>query len=104
MIAEPFALAAQVGLSPSRLRRIDALMQTFIDRGVIAGGVTLLARAQREITIKDLLTHTAGLGSATVGPCATETQAVSQSIKSGDTLADIIPKMGAVPLSFQPGA
>lgn len=195
MIAEPFALAGQVGLSTSRLRRIDALMQAFIDRGVISGGVTLLARqgrigylsahgqmdiesdkamqpdtlfrlasmtkpvisvaimmlleegkllltepvsnylptfrnlrvqvpnpsvpnwafsdlmpgdfqlvsAEREITIKDLLTHTSGLGSATVGPCQAETLAVAGSIRAGETLADVIPKMGAVPLSFQPG-
>ena len=34
MIAEPFAIAGQVGLSRSRLNRIDALMQDFIDRGV----------------------------------------------------------------------
>ena len=185
MIAEPFAMAGQVGLSTSRLKHIDALMQAFIDRGVIAGGVTLLARqgrvahlsahgqmdiesgrdmrtdalfrlasmtkpviavavlmlveqgkllltdpvsgylpslknlqvavpspsqefalepAVREITIKDLLTHTSGLGSALSGPCATATTALAASVRSGDTLATIIPRMGSVPLSFQPGA
>lgn len=195
MIAEPFALAGQVGLSTSRLRRIDALMQAFIDRGVIAGGVSLLARkgriahvgahgvmdiaddtamqtdtlfrlasmtkpviavavltlleegklllsepvsnylptfrnlrvqtpnstppgwaftdltagdfhlvpAEREITIKDLLTHTSGLASATTGPCAAETMALAGSIRGGEALADVIPKLGSVPLSFQPG-
>jgi CubicO group peptidase (beta-lactamase class C family) len=39
-----------------------------------------------------------------VGPCAAETLAVATSIGSGDTLSEIIPKMGSVPLSFQPGA
>src|SRR5579864_4700565 len=185
MIAEPFAMAGQVGLSPSRLKHIDALTQAFIDRGVIAGAVTLLARqgriahlsargqmdiesgremrtdalfrlasmtkpviavavlmlfeegkllltdpvsaylpsfrnlqvavasasqefvlepAAREITVKDLLTHTSGLGSAVSGPCATGTAAVAASLRNGETLGDIIPKMGSVPLSFQPGA
>jgi CubicO group peptidase (beta-lactamase class C family) len=185
MIAEPFAMAGQVGLSSSRLKHIDALMRAFIDRGVIAGGVTLLARqgriahlsahghmdiesdremrtdalfrlasmtkpviaaavlklfeqgkllltdpvsaylatfkelqvavsspsleyslepASREITIKDLLTHTSGLGSAVSGPCAAGTAALAGSVRNGDTLGDIIPRMGSVPLSFQPGA
>jgi CubicO group peptidase (beta-lactamase class C family) len=185
VIAEPFAIAGQVGLSTSRLKHIGTLVQAFIDRGVIAGAVTLLARkgriahlsahgqmdiesgremrtdalfrlasmtkpviavailklfeegklllndpvsaylpnfkdlqvsapsspeefalepALREITIKDLLTHTSGLGSALSGPCATGTAAVAASVRNGDTLADIIPKMGSVPLSFQPGA
>ena len=47
MIAEPFAVAGQVGLTSSRLKRINTLMQAFIDREVIAGGVTLLARQGR---------------------------------------------------------
>jgi CubicO group peptidase (beta-lactamase class C family) len=199
MIAEPLLPRIEperVGLSSARLRRIDTLMQAFVDRGVISGAVTLLARkgqvahlaaygqmdlesarpmrtdtlfrlasmtkpvisvailmlleegklllqepvsnylptfrnlhvavpnqpvpnwaitdlaagdyhlepAQREITIRDLLTHTSGLGSATQGPCATETLALAESIRSGDTLSQVIPKLGTVPLSFQPGA
>ena len=195
MIAELYTLAEQVGLSSPRLRRIDALMQAFIDRGVVAGAVTLVARrgqiahlqahgqldiaagramqtdtlfrlasmtkpviatailalfeegkllltdpvsnylptfkaqqvavpnstprpwaatdlkagefhlepALREITLKDLLTHTSGMGSATVGPGFEGTAAVMASIQVGQTLGDVIPRMGAVPLSFQPG-
>ena len=195
MIAEPVAVADEVGLSGQRLRRIDALMQTFVERGVVSGAVTLVARkghiahlvahgdmdlaahkpmqadalfrlasmtkpvisvavltlleegklllsdpvsaflptfrgqqvavpnlpvpawvsstletggfhlepAQREITVRDLLTHTSGLGSAMVGPCANETLAVASSIRAGEALAEVIPRMGATPLSFQPG-
>ena len=47
MIAERVALAEQVGLSSWRLQRVDALMQSFIERGVIAGAVTLIARKDR---------------------------------------------------------
>ena len=195
MIAELYTLAEQVGLSSPRLRRIDAVMQAFIDRGVIAGAVTLVARrgqiahlqahgqmdvaasramqtdalfrlasmtkpviatailalfeegkvlltdpvsnylptfkaqqvavpnvtpqawamtdlkaggfhlepALREITLKDLLTHTSGMGSATVGPGFEGTAAVMASMQIGATLGEVIPRMGAVPLSFQPG-
>jgi len=55
--------------------------------------------ANRELTIRDLLTHTNGLmtggpGSKSGPPRPTE----------GDTLATYIPRLGAVPLDFQPGS
>jgi CubicO group peptidase (beta-lactamase class C family) len=40
----PFTSAEQVGISPERLRRIDAAMARYIDRGTLAGMVTLVAR------------------------------------------------------------
>src|SRR5688572_1744924 len=53
--------------------------------------------AARDITVRDLLTHTSGLMSGGPGngqaPQRTPT----------DTLATYIPKLGAVPLDFQPG-
>jgi CubicO group peptidase (beta-lactamase class C family) len=196
MIAERVALAEQVGLSSTRLQRIDAVVQSFIERGVISGAVTLVTRkgrvarvaaqgemdiaagkamqtdtifrlasmtkpvisvailmlleegklllsdpvsafiptfkglqvavpnaaapgwlatelptggfhlvpANREITLRDLLTHTSGLGSATVGQAATAIAAFIQEAKSAGTLADVVPGMAGVPLSFQPGS
>jgi len=54
--------------------------------------------ANRDITVRDLLTHTSGLLSGGLG------QAVSTvERKPGDTLADYIPRLGSVPLDFQPG-
>jgi CubicO group peptidase (beta-lactamase class C family) len=59
-----------------------------------------LVPAAREITVKDLLTHTSGLMSGGVsGPEA----AKSAQRKPDDTLATYIPKLAAVPLDFQPG-
>ena len=56
--------------------------------------------AQRAITIKDLLTHTSGLGS---GPMSTsEIEKVAR--KDGETLADYIPRLGRTALEFQPGS
>jgi CubicO group peptidase (beta-lactamase class C family) len=56
--------------------------------------------AIREITIRDLLTHTSGLLSG--GPGSTEAR---QNPRTADTtLADYIPRLGAVPLDFQPGS
>jgi CubicO group peptidase (beta-lactamase class C family) len=60
-----------------------------------------LVPAKRQITIRDLLTHTSGLGSGGAG--AKEGAKVLRSRKPGDTLADAIPRLGAVPLDFQPG-
>jgi CubicO group peptidase (beta-lactamase class C family) len=56
--------------------------------------------ASREMTIRDLLTHTSGLLS---GPFGTwETAKVAR--KPGERLADYIPRLGSVPLAFQPGS
>ena len=57
-----------------------------------------LVPAQREITIKDLLTHTSGLQSGGLG-----TQAHPVERQPEDTLATFIPKLAAAPLDFQPG-
>jgi CubicO group peptidase (beta-lactamase class C family) len=60
-----------------------------------------LVPADREITIRDLLTHTSGLGSG--GLSAAETMKLMQARKPTDTLADFTSKLGALPLDFQPG-
>ncbi len=55
--------------------------------------------ATRGITIRDLLTHTSGLGSG--GNSAGEMAKIVRA--PTDTLADYIPRLGALPLDFQPG-
>ena len=55
---------------------------------------------EREITIRDLLTHTSGLVSG--GLSATEARKVA--LKGQESLADYIPRLGGVPLDFQPGS
>jgi len=56
--------------------------------------------AQREITLKDLLTHVSGLGS---GPMSTsDIEKVAR--KDGETLAVYIPRLGGTALEFQPGS
>jgi len=56
--------------------------------------------AEREITIKDLLTHTSGLVSGTISTA----EATKIQRKPGETLADYIPRLNQVPLEFQPGS
>ncbi len=57
--------------------------------------------SSRGITIQDLLTHTSGLASGGItGPVV---QKLSATRKPIDTLADYIPRLGALPLDFQPG-
>jgi CubicO group peptidase (beta-lactamase class C family) len=60
-----------------------------------------LVPANRPITIRDLLTHTSGLGSGGAG--SREAAKRRQSRKPTDTLADVIPRLGAMPVDFQPG-
>ena len=56
--------------------------------------------AQREITVKDLLTHVSGLGSGPMS--ASDIAKVAR--KEGERLADYIPRLGATALEFQPGS
>jgi CubicO group peptidase (beta-lactamase class C family) len=68
----------------------------------LATGDFHLVPALREITLRDLLTHTSGLGSATVGP-AVAAMAAMPARRSSDTLEEVVPRFAEVPLSFQPG-
>jgi CubicO group peptidase (beta-lactamase class C family) len=56
--------------------------------------------AQRAITIKDLLTHTSGLGSGPMG----DSEIAKVARKEGDKLSDYIPRLGSTVLEFQPGS
>jgi CubicO group peptidase (beta-lactamase class C family) len=54
---------------------------------------------EREITIRDLLTHTNGVVSGPISQSANRAVAA----KPTETLADYIPRLGRVPTEFQPG-
>ena len=56
--------------------------------------------ASRPITVEDLLTHTSGLAS---GPISNREAGRVGRQQPGDTLADLIPRLGEAPLEFQPG-
>lgn len=62
-----------------------------------------LTKADRDITVRDLLTHTSGLGSATTGQALELAQGIVELRDPAATLADVVPQMAKVPLSFQPG-
>jgi CubicO group peptidase (beta-lactamase class C family) len=55
--------------------------------------------ADREITVRDLLTHTSGLLSGQIS----NREAAKVALKKGEILSDWVPRLGAVPLEFQPG-
>lgn len=55
--------------------------------------------ADREITVRDLLTHTSGLVSGTFS----NREAARVALKGKESLADYLPRLGGVPLEFQPG-
>src|SRR3954469_14451297 len=57
--------------------------------------------AEREITIRDLLTHVSGLASGTMSNDSTRAAEIRR--KPTDTLADYIPRLGQSALEFQPG-
>jgi CubicO group peptidase (beta-lactamase class C family) len=55
--------------------------------------------AARQITVRDLLTHTSGLMSGG----ASSAQAADVAIGKGESLAQVLPRLAKVPLDFQPG-
>ena len=63
-----------------------------------------IVNANRDITVRDLLTHTSGL--MTIGgPANGQAQAGPDAQRQpNDTLATYIPRLGRVPLDYQPGA
>ena len=185
----PTSNPEDVGLSGQRLQRVRAVLQRYIDRGDIAGAVSLVARkgkvayfeaqgmadleskrplrtdaifrlasmtkpvtslaimmlqeegllliddpvskylpefkspkvaianapnerygpgyrtvpAETEITLRQLLTHTAGLASGTGGPTMEMFKTFNAERRPEELLADYIGKLAALPLSFQPG-
>ena len=60
------------------------------------------APAEREITIRDLLTHVSGLASGTMSNNSIRVPDIQR--KPTDTLADYIPRLGRSALEFQPGS
>jgi CubicO group peptidase (beta-lactamase class C family) len=69
--------------------------------GTPGGDHYYVVPANHDITIIDLLTHTSGL--ATGGVANADFQGLLKARKPTDTLADFIPRLGALPLDFQPG-
>jgi CubicO group peptidase (beta-lactamase class C family) len=65
-------------------------------------GKVELVPAERPVTIRDLLTHTSGLGSGGLG----SRRAPPEALRPGgeDTLADYVGRLAKVPLDFQPGS
>ena len=57
-----------------------------------------LVAADRDILVRDLLTHTSGLLSSGLGTAVNDVRRTRE-----DTLATYIPRLGQVPLDFQPG-
>jgi CubicO group peptidase (beta-lactamase class C family) len=57
-----------------------------------------LVPVHRDVLVRDLLTHTSGLLSGGLGAAVTDVRRTRE-----DTLATYIPRLGQVPLDFQPG-
>jgi CubicO group peptidase (beta-lactamase class C family) len=60
--------------------------------------------ADREITIRHLLTHTAGLPNTYTGFMVSEYNKLAASRQAGDTVGDLVKKLAGLPLDFQPGS
>ena len=68
-----------------------------------AGPRYRLVPAVRPITVRQLLTHTAGFANSYLGFFKQEVEKVSAKQKPDDTVADYVSRLAAVPLNYQPG-
>jgi len=98
-------VAVMMMLEEGRLRLSDPVskfLPEFRDSKVAVArgtsGAFYVIPADRELTIRDLLTHTNGLMTGGIGSKAGPPRPAA-----GDTLASYIPKLATVPLDFQPG-
>lgn len=64
----------------------------------VSSGSAATVPAERELTVRDLLTHTSGLMSGGAS------SAHEVTIGPGDSLADVLPRLAGAPLDFQPGS
>lgn len=67
-----------------------------------SGSEVELVSANREITLRDLLTHTSGLGSGGLGTSRAP-QELRFPSNPNESLASWVPRLAAMPLDFQPG-
>jgi CubicO group peptidase (beta-lactamase class C family) len=71
---------------------------------VYAGNADETVEANREITIRDLMRHTSGLTYGMPDGTPVDKMYIQSRIPdSGDTLAEMVRKLGKLPLSYQPG-
>ncbi len=82
--------------------------QTVIDKFNAADTTYTTVPAKRAITIRDLLTHTSGLGYAQIGTNEATAIYAKHNITAGldvegDRLSDAMNRLGALPLMYQPG-
>lgn len=68
-----------------------------------AGGGFRTIPAEREITIRHLLTHTAGLASGTGGPTMELSKGLAKFRNPENTMAEYVTALAKLPLNFQPG-
>jgi CubicO group peptidase (beta-lactamase class C family) len=95
------AVATLMMLDAGRLSiedRVSRFIPSFRNLQVI-GPDGQLRPMVREVTIRDLLTHTSGLGTGGAGEKLRPLQR-----KPGDTLADYVDRLGSGVLDFQPGS
>jgi CubicO group peptidase (beta-lactamase class C family) len=59
--------------------------------------------AQLPITVRHVLTHTAGLGNANIGITRPEFQKIAPRTVPNDTLGNYVTRLAKLPLNFEPG-
>ena len=101
MLCDEGALDLHVPVSrflPEFAKPVVAELSTAADGGE-SGAPYRLVPATRPITVYDLLTHTSGL----MGNGVSQAEVMKVAPRPAEALATYVPRLGSVPLGFQPG-
>jgi CubicO group peptidase (beta-lactamase class C family) len=107
-MTKPITTAAALVLSEEGKFRLDDPVSKYLPElgglRVHAGPGDETVEAKREMTIRDLMRHTSGLTYGMPdGPPVDKLYIASKILGRGDSLADMVGKLGTLPLQYQPG-
>jgi beta-lactamase family protein len=108
-MTKPVTAVAVLMLFEEGLVRLDDPAAAYIPelRGLSVGtddSGKYAVPAAREITLRDLLSHTSGLGSAPAGtPLAVAVRQARAEVGLHGAVGDFMPRLKTIPISFQPG-
>jgi CubicO group peptidase (beta-lactamase class C family) len=107
-LTKPITTAAALVLVEEGKFRLDEAVSRYLPEfkglRVSAGTGDETLEARREMTIRDLMRHTAGLTYGMPNGTPVDKLYIANKIAdSGDDLADLVRKLGKLPLQYQPG-
>ncbi len=107
-MTKPITVTAALALYEEGKFKLDDPVSKYLPElkglRVYAGNADKTIEANREMTVRDLMRHTSGLTYGMPNGSAVDKLYIANKIEDpGDSLADMVAKLGKLPLQYQPG-